>query len=186
MLAHSNIKIQGRTATILEGLTPYFCVRLTTTLLLFSPKVGLFVGIICQFSCNRCWSQIVFLWTSTCYKHGQDWNGIATAPVAYWTSNRLCLVFAIANFNSSRVCFLRFLSVLVVTVLQFMRRHYKRSSNSLVTEFCYFAAWGQRGRWTRWKKIISGWWFLAYSMLQSGSQIFGTSLVLVKHRYAFC
>ncbi|XP_024396219.1 uncharacterized protein [Physcomitrium patens] len=43
VLAHSDTKIQGRTAIILEGLTPYFCVRLTTTLLLFSPKVGIFV-----------------------------------------------------------------------------------------------------------------------------------------------
>lgn len=44
VLAHSDTKIQGHTATILEGLTPYFCMRLTTTLLLFTPKVGLFVG----------------------------------------------------------------------------------------------------------------------------------------------
>lgn len=50
VLAHSDTKIQGRTAIILEGLTPYFCVRLTTTLLLFSPKVGIFVGIIYHFS----------------------------------------------------------------------------------------------------------------------------------------
>ncbi|KAG0604519.1 hypothetical protein M758_10G177500 [Ceratodon purpureus] len=43
VLAHSDTKIQGRTAAILEGLSPYFCVRLTTTLLLFTPKVGFFV-----------------------------------------------------------------------------------------------------------------------------------------------
>ena len=49
VLAHSDTKIQGRHAAILEGLTPYFRVRLTTTLLLFSPKVGLFVGIIFHF-----------------------------------------------------------------------------------------------------------------------------------------
>ena len=46
VLAHLDTKIQGKTGTILEGLSPYFCVRLRTTLLLFSPKAGMIVGLI--------------------------------------------------------------------------------------------------------------------------------------------
>lgn len=45
VLAHLDTKIQGNTGTILEGLSPYFCVRLRTTLLLFSPKAGMIVGL---------------------------------------------------------------------------------------------------------------------------------------------
>ncbi|CAM6018645.1 unnamed protein product [Sphagnum balticum] len=43
VLAYLDPKIQGRTANILSGLSPYFHVQLKASFLLFSPKIGMLV-----------------------------------------------------------------------------------------------------------------------------------------------
>jgi len=44
VLAYLDPKIQGRTANILSGLSPYFHVQLKASFLLFSLKIGMLVG----------------------------------------------------------------------------------------------------------------------------------------------
>jgi len=44
VLAYLDPKIQGHTANILSGLSPYLHVQLKASFLLFSPKIGMLVG----------------------------------------------------------------------------------------------------------------------------------------------